>query len=76
MAYSIDMACRVFDDSEGVYLEVRNHAENADYIEIHTPDKQSKEYYGDLSIVMPKEQALHLIKALQTVIDFDPIKAL
>lgn len=67
MTFTVEKILRVYDDSEGVYLEIRN---NPDYpetgIEIHTNNnKENEEWYGKVNLpINSKEQALALSKAL------------
>lgn len=67
MSFVIEKILRVYDDSEGCYLEIR---QNPDYpeagIEIHTNGvKENEDWYGKVSIpVNSKEQAQILAKAL------------
>lgn len=67
MSFVIEKILRVYDDSEGYYLEIR---QNPDFpetgIEIHTNDvKENEDWYGKVSIpINSKEQAQMLAKAL------------
>lgn len=66
MTYSTEKLMRIYDDKEGVYLEVRNHP---DYPEgallLHTDSKKSnEEWYGKIFISLSKEHALALSKVL------------
>ncbi len=67
MTFSVEKILRVYDDSEGVYLEIRN---NPDYpetgIEIHTNNnKENEAWYGKVNLpINSKEQALALANAL------------
>lgn len=55
MSYTLDVHRRVYDDKEGTCIEVRPCPDNpTDFVEIHTPDDKSKEYYGEIRFSLPK----------------------
>ena len=65
MSHSTEILRRVYDDTEGVCVEVRPCPDNPDeYIEIHTPTGKSQEYYGAFRISLPKEMVRQLGAAL------------
>lgn len=65
--FSKEKILRVWDDSEGVYLEIR---QNPDFpeagIEIHTNNNlKNEEWYGKISLCLnSKEQAILLANAI------------
>lgn len=62
--YELDAVYQVWDTREGICLEVRPHPEGGNALELHTPDKKSKEWYGDISLTLSKRQAITLAGAL------------
>lgn len=67
MSFTIEKILRVYDDSEGVYLEIRPNPDFPEHgLEIHTNNvKVNEEWYGKLSLcINSKEQALALSRAL------------
>jgi hypothetical protein len=65
--YSLEMKLEIFDDNEGVSIQIRQWPEVPNnLIEIHTThNKQSQEYYGKQSLVLTHNQVDLLIKSLQ-----------
>lgn len=67
MSYTLEKVMRIYDDSEGVYLEVR---QNPDFpnsgLEIHTNDDSDNErWFGKINLPLnSKEQVLKLAQAL------------
>lgn len=67
MAYVIEKTLRVYDDEEGVFLEIRNNPDFPEIgIEITTGDNPENEaWYGKVSLpINSKEQAVKLAKAI------------
>jgi hypothetical protein len=64
MGYSLEPCFKLYDDSEGVLLEVGVNPDFPDIILLHTPNKESKEFYGDVRLSLSKEQASYLADAL------------
>lgn len=54
MSYSVEKVMRVYDDKEGVYIEVRQHPDAPDSgLEIHTTGNQACiDWYGEQRIVL------------------------
>lgn len=71
MSHTLETLYRVYDDGEGVCLEVRPHPDLPDAIlELHSrATAPSKEFYGELSISLVPSQARLLAKALNAVAD-------
>ncbi len=65
--YETETLFRVYDNSNGTYIEVRPCIDVPDNILIHTPDKTSQDYFGPISMSMCKElaKALHTALGLQ-----------
>lgn len=62
---SIEVVRRVYDDNEGVAIEVGRNADNPNWMDIGTGhDKKAEEYYGKVLLSLPKEQAQLLAKAI------------
>lgn len=64
MTYSLEPCFKVYDDSSGTFLEVRVDPTIPDCILIHTPNKDSKEFYGDIRLTLSEEQSLLLANAI------------
>lgn len=43
---------RLYDDVEGVYVEVGPDSDGLGMVQISTPDKKSKEWFGDIRLVL------------------------
>lgn len=61
---AIEITRKVWDQQEGVALEVGDFGDAPDFIEIRTTDGQSIDWYGKLSITMRPEVARQLGQAL------------
>lgn len=67
MSYTLEKLMRIYDDTEGVYLEVRQNPDFPDSgLEIHTNDDAGNErWFGKISLPLnSKEQVLKLSQAL------------
>ncbi|WP_443698968.1 hypothetical protein [Pseudomonas sp.] len=67
MTFSIEKVLRVYDDDEGVYLEIRQNPDFPDSgIEIHTDgSKANEDWFGKISLpINSKAQAQVLAKAI------------
>lgn len=69
MKASIEVLRRVYDDNEGVFIEVSPDADNPDWLRIGPEGQKSKEYYGDFSLSITKQQARLLGLALIAACD-------
>lgn len=58
----VETIIRVHHD--GVALEVGEHADNPNWLELRTPNKTSEEFYGKVEITIPPAVAMALGKAL------------
>lgn len=69
--YSLEMKLDIYDDNEGVSIQVRQWPEfPIDLIEIHTThNKDSEKYYGKNSLVLSHAQVDLLIESLQKIKD-------
>lgn len=73
MKASIEVLRRVYDDAEGVFIEVGLHPDSPDWVCIDTSaDAKSKEWYGANNLPLPKAQARLLAKALLAACDDVP----
>lgn len=61
---TIEISRRIWDDSEGVCIEVRPDQDGLDTIEIFTPDVKSTDWFGPVRFSVPKELARQLGEAL------------
>lgn len=67
MGFTTEKVLRIYDDEEGVYLEVRQNPDFPDCgIEIHTNNvKANEDWFGKISLPMnSKAQATLLAKAI------------
>lgn len=65
MSFSQEVVRRIYDDDEGVYIEVGPDSDGLGGIEIRTTNTESKEFYGDIRCAIhSKEQAILISKAI------------
>ena len=67
MAFTLEKIMRVYDDEEGVYLQIRQNPDFPDSgIEIHTDGvKANEDWFGKVSLCLnSKEQAVKLAQAI------------
>jgi hypothetical protein len=63
--YSVDPSFSVWDDKEGVRIRVGCDPDTPEIIQISTPDKRDKEWYGDIRLTLSIEHAKSLVDAIQ-----------
>lgn len=63
MTFSLETVRRVFDDSDGVYLEVGPDPDGLGLVQVSTV-RESAEHYGTIRLVLLPEQARLLAAAL------------
>ena len=61
---SIEVIRRVWNDDEGVYIEIGDYAEAPSAIEIRVNHEKSRNWFGELSIAIEPEYAKKLGQAL------------
>lgn len=61
---SVEVIRRVFNDDEGVFIEVGPDSEGLSLIEIRTTEPKSVEWYGKIRLPMSRELALKLGQTL------------
>jgi hypothetical protein len=65
VSFSQEVVRRIYDDSEGVFIEVGPDGDGLGGIEIRTTNAESKEFYGDIRCsIHSKEQAILIGKAI------------
>lgn len=64
MTITTEISRKVYDDKEGVYIEVRPDQDTGDGIEVITSDAKSKEWFGAIRFSMEKGFAKALGQAL------------
>jgi hypothetical protein len=64
MPYSTEVIRRVYNDEDGVCIQVGPDADGLDCVEVSTPDPASGEYFGKVRFVVTREFAALLGKAL------------
>lgn len=57
MKCSVEVVRKVYDDDDGVYIEVGPNADNPDWINVSTKDEISMSHYGKIDFNIPPEQA-------------------
>lgn len=67
--YTVEPAFKVYDDSEGVCIEFRESPDFPGIIMMHTPDKESKVFYGEINLTMSIEHAKAVKDALTKQIE-------
>lgn len=75
MSYSVEKVMRVYDDKEGVYIEVRQNPDASDSsLEIHTVGNQTCiDWYGEQRIMLnSREHALALARAITEMAEMIP----
>lgn len=60
----MEVVRRIFDDTEGAYIEVGPDADGLDCIEVRTTNAKSKEYFGEFRFSLMPEMAKLLGNAL------------
>lgn len=69
MGKTTEIVRRIWDDEEGVCFEVRPDQDGLGFIELHTPDDKSREYYGTVRFAMDKDTARQVGVALIAAAD-------
>ena len=64
MPYSVELIRRVYDDDHGACFEIGPDSDGLDCVQLRTPDATSKEYFGDVRIVVSAEMAALIGQAL------------
>ena len=62
--FQTDVVRKIWENQEGVYLEVAPDDDGLECVVLRTVDEASKNYYGDINLMIPKELALLLGQAL------------
>lgn len=63
--YEIESVHKVYDNSNGCFIEIRIDPDHPELLKLQTTNKESKEYYGNIDLVMTFEQAKKLAKAIE-----------
>lgn len=76
MSYSLEHFFRIYNDAEGVCLQVRPHPDLPDAaLELSScASKESKAFYGEFSVTLMPRQAHLLAEALRLAADRIPEK--
>ena len=65
MSFTLEKHFRVYNDKEGVFVQVRpNPDAPGDLIQIETVNQASQEWYGEFHFSLTKEEAKLLAQAL------------
>lgn len=65
MSFTLEKHLRVYNDKEGVFIQVRpNPDAPEDLIQIETVDQTSQEWYGEFHFSLTKDEARLLAQAL------------
>lgn len=66
MGHSIETVRRIYDDVEGVFIEIGPDGDALGGIEIRTVNQKSKDFYGDFRVgLFGKELVRKLIDSLE-----------
>ena len=68
-SHSLETLRRVYDDREGVCLEIGPDSDSLDLVEMRTPNKESVAYYGEVRLTFLPAQARLVAKALMMAAD-------
>jgi hypothetical protein len=69
MKFSTEVVRKVYDDEDGVYIQVGPDGDGLDLVELRVSDEESKKYYGDVRITLYPAQARLLADALLACAD-------
>jgi len=72
--YEMEVLRRIYANSNGAYIEIRQCFDIPGNVLIHTPDKTSQDYFGPISMSMCKELAKTLHTALGLQIEAMEVK--
>lgn len=61
---STESVYRVWNDREGVYLEVCDDPDGLGNVRVYTPNKLSKEWFGEFDFNISPKFAIELAKAI------------
>lgn len=65
MSFTVEVVRKVYDDENGVFIEIGPDCDGLGGIEVRTTDKESKEYYGDVRLsIHSKKQAVLIGNAI------------
>lgn len=64
MKHSLEVFRRVYDDEDGVSLQIGPSPDNPNWIELRAVDVESRKYYGDIRLAMPPQMARLIGEAL------------
>lgn len=68
---SVNHIIRVYDDSEGTFIEIGPDGDGLGGIEVRTVDKNSREFFGEFRIVLStKDFATKLAQAILELADY------
>jgi hypothetical protein len=67
MSASIETIFRVFDDTEGSFIEVCPDPDALGLIRLHIPGEQSQEFFGKCDFIMSTDVAKCLSEALKKI---------
>lgn len=67
--FSLESCFKIYDDTDGTFIEVRVDPDMNDHILVHTTNQASEDHYGSINLSIPVEQAELLIEALKKQIN-------
>jgi len=68
--YEIDAAFRVYDNNDGVSIDVGESPDFPELVNIRTVGDKSVSYYGKIDLALSIEHAEYLVEAIQHQISF------
>lgn len=58
---------RVYNDDTGGYIEVRPNPDDFSYLQLHTPEKEGKDWWGNIDLSLVPSHAIELAKAIELI---------
>lgn len=62
--YQTEVVRRIYENDEGVHIEVAPDSDGLECVVLRTVDEDSKNYYGEINLMLPKELARLVGQAL------------
>ena len=70
MSFTLEKHLRIYNDKEGVFIQIRPSPDvPGELLLVETVDKKSQEWYGKCCVIISKEEAKLLAKALLEMVE-------
>jgi hypothetical protein len=69
MKFSTEVVRKIWDDEDGVYVQVGPDGDSLDLVELRTVDETSEQFYGKIRFVMHPIQAREVAAAILACAD-------